>query len=185
MNMTQIRAITHFWREAGPARWFAKDAAFDAAIREGFEPLHHEAARGALSSWLDEAEGALALLLLTDQFPRNLYRGSAHAFATDPLARAVAAEALALGHDRMTEPALRPFFYLPFEHSEDPHDQARAVHLFTHHRDETGDEESLRYALLHEELIRRFGRFPHRNLAFGRVTTPEEQAYLDGGGFAG
>jgi len=110
--------IVHFWRAAGPDKWFAKSNAFDDAIRLKFEPVHHAAARGEYDRWIDTAEGALALLILLDQFPRNLWRGSAHAFATDPLARRFAGEAIARGRDRATEPHLRDFFYLPFEHSE-------------------------------------------------------------------
>ena len=177
--------IVNFWRTAGPRRWFEKDDAFDAAIRLKFEPTHHAAARGEYDRWTLSAEGALALLILLDQFPRNLYRGSAHSYATDPLARSIAAEALARGHDRRVEPALRPFFYLPFEHSEDLADQDRSVALCETMKAETGDEGFLKWAIGHREVIVRFGRFPHRNRALGRATTAEEQAFLDEGGFAG
>lgn len=173
--------ILSFWLSAGPERWFARKAAFDEAIRLRFEPTHHAAARGEYAAWEETAEGSLALLLLLDQFPRNLFRGSAHAYATDPLARRIAAKALERGFDRQVDPALRAFFYLPFEHSEDPADQARAVALFS----AAGDEEGLKWAVLHEDIIERFGRFPHRNAPLGRATTPEEQAFLDEGGFAG
>jgi uncharacterized protein (DUF924 family) len=177
--------IVAFWRDAGPKAWFAKDEAFDAAIRTRFEALHLAAARGELAGWADTAEGVLALLLLTDQFPRNLYRGSAHAFATDAMARTVAARAV---HDDLhleVEPALRPFFILPFEHSEDIADQDCAVVLLEAHARETGDEETLKWARIHRDIIERFGRFPHRNAAMGRETTPEEQAFMDEGGFTG
>lgn len=177
--------VVGFWREAGPKKWFAKSEAFDEALRLRFEPVHHAAARGAYDGWAATPEGALALLLLLDQIPRNLYRGSGHAFATDGKARAIARAAWDAGHDRQVEAQLRPFFYLPFEHSEDPADQAFSVRLYTRLRDETGDEESLKWAVLHEEIIARFGRFPHRNAALGRTTTPEEQAFLDEGGFSG
>jgi len=177
--------VLGFWRAAGPARWFSKDRGFDEAIRLKFEPVHHAAARGEYDDWAQTAEGALALLLLLDQFPRNLYRGSAHAFATDPKARAVARQAIDDGFDKQVEAELRPFFYLPFEHSEDPEDQALSCRLCQAHLDETGDAETLKWAELHREIIDRFGRFPHRNPCFGRVTTPEEQAFLDEGGFAG
>jgi len=172
--------ILTFWLAAGPKKWFARDTAFDEAIRLKFEPTHHAAARGAYAAWEASAEGAAALLLLLDQFPRNLYRASAHSYATDPLARAIARRAIAAGHDQAVDPLLRPFFYLPFEHSEDPADQDLAVMLC-----ETCDAETAKWAGLHRDIIVRFGRFPHRNAALGRETTPEEQAFLDEGGFAG
>jgi len=177
--------ITGFWRSAGPKRWFAKSAAFDDAIRLKFEPVHHAAARGQYDRWIETPEGALALLILLDQFPRNLYRGSAHAFATDPKARAIARAAIERGHDRQTEPEIRPFFYLPFEHSEDPIDQALSVALCAALLRETGDPGAANWAKSHADIIARFGRFPHRNASLGRETTPEEQAFLDEGGFAG
>ena len=177
--------ITTFWREAGPKRWFAKSDAFDSEIRTRFEPIHHAAARGELASWIDDPEGALALLFLLDQVPRNIYRGSAHAFATDPIARLVARAALRAGHDFAFEAELQPFFYLPFEHSENLEDQDQGVTLCRALRDRHGDEDTLKWAGLHRDIIVKFGRFPHRNMALGRVTTPAEQAFLDEGGFAG
>lgn len=183
--MTAPADVVSFWREAGPAKWFAKDDGFDAAIRDGFLDAHFAAARSDLADWEQTAEGALALLILLDQFPRNLFRGSGHAFATDGLARMIARKALEQGFDHAVDPKLRPFVYLPFEHSEDPADQALSMDLFTAHRDETGDTESLRWAVEHRDIIANFGRFPHRNAALGRATTPEEQTYLDGGGFKG
>lgn len=172
--------IIAFWTAAGPAAWFAKDDGFDARCR-AFEAAHHAAARGELGEWEATPEGALALILLLDQIPRNLYRGTAHAFATDPLAQAIADRAIAAGHDRATAMPLRIFFYLPFEHAEDLSLQARCVALF----EATGDAEYTKYAILHRDVIARFGRFPHRNVALGRATTEEEQAFLDGGGFKG
>ena len=177
--------VTGFWRTAGPSRWFKKSDAFDEAIRVRFEPMHHAAARGEHDDWAATAEGALALLLLLDQFPRNLYRGSAHAFATDPKARAVARAAILAGHDRAVEANLQPFFYLPFEHSEALADQDESLRLCTDLRDRVGDEDTLKWAGIHRDIIVRFGRFPHRNAALGRVTSPDEQAFLDGGGFGG
>ncbi|MFC7301847.1 DUF924 family protein [Cognatiluteimonas weifangensis] len=169
-----------FWREAGPGQWFRGDAAFDAACRAHCGTAHLAAARRELDHWLETADGALGLVLLLDQIPRNIFRGNAHAYATDPLARHFAARALAAGHDRACAPALRLFFYLPFEHSEDAADQQRAVALIA----ALGDAEYLAYAQAHHDTIARFGRFPHRNAALGRTSTPEEQAYLDtGGGF--
>ena len=177
--------VLTYWRNAGPQKWYAKKAAFDEALRLRFEPVHHAAARGEYDDWAFTAEGALALAILLDQIPRNIYRGSGHAFATDPKARAIARAAVHAGHDRAIEPALRQFLYMPFEHSEDLADQDEAVRLFGLLRDETGDGESLKWAELHREIIVKFSRFPHRNAALGRTTTPQEQAFLDDGGFAG
>lgn len=173
--------IVAFWREAGPDRWFNKDNAFDAEIRERFLAIHEAAAAGQLSAWEATAEGALALMILLDQFPRNMFRGTARAFATDPLARAIAAGALVRGFDAQVPVDMRTFFYLPFEHSEDMADQERALALYK----AAGDADNLKWAELHADIIRRFGRFPHRNAVLGRTTTPDEQAFLDGGGFAG
>lgn len=179
--MTTPDEIIAFWREAGPKRWFKKDAAFDAEIRGRFEAAHHAAARGERSSWEARAEGALALLLLLDQFPRNMYRGSAHQFATDGLARAVARRAVASGFDRQYEGSWRGFFYLPFEHSEDAADQALSVSLC----EGSGDADLLKWARIHADIIARFGRFPHRNVMLGRETTADEKKFLDEGGFGG
>ena len=177
-------AVTGFWGAAGPTKWFAADAAFDQSCR-AFEEAHLLAARGGLAGWEETAPGALALLLLTDQIPRNIYRGSAHAFATDPLALAVADRALARGFDAQTDASLRLFFYLPFEHHEDAQSQARSLALVEKLAAETGNRAIWDYARLHADLIARFGRFPHRNAVLGRLTTPEEAAYLAQGGFAG
>jgi uncharacterized protein (DUF924 family) len=177
--------VVAFWLEAGPKRWFVKNPEFDQAIRQRFEPLHMAASRGEVSRWGEAPDGALALLLLLDQFPRNLYRGSAHAFATDPLARKVAGVAADAGFDQALAPELRPFFYLPFEHSERLEDQDRSVALCQAHFEASGDKHTLDWAIIHRDIIKRFGRFPHRNAALGRATTPEEQAFLDSGGFAG
>ena len=172
--------ITAFWTAAGPDAWFKKDAVFDARCRD-FETAHHAAARGELSLWEERAEGALALILLLDQIPRNIYRNSAHAFATDGMAQRIAQRAIAAGHDRSTAMPLRIFFYLPLEHAEDLGQQAQCVALM----EATGDAEYAKYARIHRDIIARFGRFPHRNAALGRVTAPDEQAFLDAGGFAG
>lgn len=177
--------VIAFWREAGPKRWYKANAAFDAVLRHRFAGLHGQAAAGQLSFWEEDALGALALILVTDQFSRNLYRGSALAFATDEMARNVADRALARGFDQVTDPLLRCFFYLPFEHHEDEVSQVRAVTLFEKLAAETGETEGLNWARLHWDLIARFGRFPHRNALLGRLSTPEEAAYLAEGGFAG
>ena len=178
MDMPQPHDITAFWREAGQAKWFQGGDAFDAECRARFLDAHHAAARRELEHWLDDAEGALALLVLLDQIPRNVFRGSGHAYATDPLARHYAARAVDAGLDARIEPALRAFFYLPFEHSEDIADQRRGVALF----DALGNAEYAKYARAHLDVIERFGRFPHRNHALGRINTPDEQAWLDAGG---
>lgn len=177
--------VLSFWTTAGPARWFAKSEAFDSAIRLQFEPAHLAAARGEYDAWTVEAPGALALVILLDQFPRNLYRDSGHAFATDGKARAVTAAAVAAGHDKAVAPELRPFFYLPYEHSELLADQETGLALFEGLLKDTGDADSLKWAIAHRDIIARFGRFPHRNKALGRTTTTAEQAFLDEGGFAG
>jgi uncharacterized protein (DUF924 family) len=171
-------AVVAFWREAGVSKWFNGGAGFDAECRERFLESHFAAARREFADWMGDAEGALALVLLLDQIPRNVFRGSAHAFATDGLAREVARNAIAAGFDRQVDPALQLFFYMPFEHSEDMADQDRAVELFT----AMGDAGYLGYANRHRDAVARFGRFPHRNAALGRTSTPEEQAWLDAGG---
>ena len=173
--------VVSFWREAGPEAWFKKDDAFDAEIRRRFLAAHEAAAAGKLSDWEHSAEGALALLILLDQFPRNMFRGSARMFATDPMARAIAAGSIVRGHDAQTDKMMRGFFYLPFEHSEDMADQERGVAFFK----AIDDADGLKWAEVHADIIRRFGRFPHRNAVLGRDTTPEEQKFLDEGGFGG
>jgi len=177
--------IIHFWREAGPDRWFEKNRAFDDAIRLRFEPTHHAAGRGEYDEWIESADGALALVLLLDQFPRNLYRDSGHQFATDPLARKITGEAIARGHDRAFDNDMRSFFYLPYAHSEDMADQDRGVALCQAQADEANDLELVKWAIVHRAIVLQFGRFPHRNRALGRETTPEERAFLKNGGFAG
>jgi uncharacterized protein (DUF924 family) len=173
--------IVSFWRDAGPDRWFNKDDGFDRTIRERFLDTYEAAAAGRFSDWEQSAEGALALLILLDQFPRNMFRGNARAFATDPLARAVAAGGIIRGFDAQVPSDMRSFFYLPFEHSEDFADQERGIAFYK----AAGDADGLKWAELHADIIRRFGRFPHRNAVLGRTTTVEEQAFLDSGGFAG
>ncbi len=175
------RDIIEFWQAAGPERWFKKDAVFDDEIRQQFLAAHEAAAAGKLNAWEQSAQGALALLILLDQFPRNMFRGDARAFATDPLARAIAAGAIVRGFDSQVAAEMRGFFYLPFEHSEDLADQERSVAIYK----AIGDADGVKWAQVHADIIRRFGRFPHRNAVLGRVTTPEEQAFLDGGGFSG
>lgn len=184
MDVT-AQQVLQAWREAGPAQWFGKNETFDRRLARDFEAAHHAAARGELDDWAQDAEGALALLILLDQIPRNIYRQSGHAFATDGKARAIASTAIAAGHDLATEAILRPFFYLPYEHSEDMDDQDEAVRLCAALKAAEGDAGTLHWAEVHRDIIVRFGRFPHRNAALGRRTTPSEQAFLDEGGFAG
>ncbi len=184
MALPSAADVVGFWQEAGPPRWFTKDAAFDAEISARFEALHLAAARGELADWAETAQGSLALLILLDQFPRNIWRGSAHAFATDPLALATARQAIAAGHDRATDPALRMFFYLPFEHSEDLADQDSCLILAEALDTESGSDWS-RWARLHRDIIARFGRFPHRNACLGRASKADELAFLADGGFSG
>jgi uncharacterized protein (DUF924 family) len=179
-NITAAEVVS-FWRNVGPEKWFERDDAFDRTITTKFLAVHDAAACGELAAWEGSAEGALALVILLDQFPRNMFRGSPRAFATDPLARAVADRAIARGFDQATDPTMRQFFYLPFMHSEALADQDRCVQLHA----ALGDAALSKYALDHRDIIAKFGRFPHRNGVLGRDTTPAEQEFLDGGGFAG
>ena len=192
--------ILEFW--LGPApddpvsvaqaakRWYMTDDGFDAEIRDRFGAGIEQAQRGAFADWAETPNGALALVILLDQFPRNAYRGTADAFAGDPVALAVAGRAVERGVDRELACPGRAFLYHPFEHSEDPEDQERSVVLFETLAAEAPEEwrefaaDFVPYAHAHRDVIARFGRFPHRNGILGRVNTAEEQAYLDrGGGF--
>ena len=178
MSRDVATALLAFWRDAGMGKWFRGGAAFDEECRVQWEGAHFAAARREFDGWMDDADGTLALVLLLDQVPRNVFRDSAHAFATDSLALHVARRTLDAGFDAQVDPALRFFFYLPFEHSEAIDDQDRAVELFT----VLGNADLLGYANAHRDVIARFGRFPHRNAAFGRRNTPAEQVWLDAGG---
>lgn len=172
--------VTKFWRDAGEDAWFEKNEAFDADFRDHFLDLHYAAARRECDGWLEHAEGSLALMILLDQFPRNCFRGTGHMYATDPLARYFAAKAIAAGHDLALEEEIRVFLYLPYEHSELLADQHISVDLT-----QARAEPYLKYAVEHRDIIQNFGRFPHRNRMLGRETTPQEQTFLDGGGFSG
>jgi uncharacterized protein (DUF924 family) len=166
--------IIAFWREAGPERWFAPDEAFDQTCRTRFLLTHEAAARGDLNEWELTPEGALAVVLLLDQLPRNMFRGTRRVYATDPAALDAAERAIEKGYDRQVDPELSRLFYLPFMHSEDPADQERSVTL----NEASGDADAAQWARHHREIIARFGRFPHRNALLGRQSTREEQAYL-------
>ena len=172
--------ILAFWRDAGPDRWYTPDDAFDAEVRRRFLDLWRQAAAGGLSSWETSDDGALALVIVLDQFPRNMFRGDARTYASDALAREVASRAIDGGLDARIDPQLREFLYLPFMHSEHLADQLRCIELSR----KAGLAESAKWAEHHAGIIRRFSRFPHRNRILGRATTPEEQAFLDDGGFS-
>jgi uncharacterized protein (DUF924 family) len=173
--------VLTFWRDAGPDFWFRKDDAFDDAIKTRFLSTYEAAAAGRLSSWEATAEGALALTIVLDQFPRNMFRGDARSFVADALARAVADRALARDFEPQVPEAERLFLHLPFEHSENLADQERSVALAR----ATGDADALKWAEIHADIIRRFGRFPHRNAVLGRESTADEIAFIADGGFAG
>jgi uncharacterized protein (DUF924 family) len=172
--------VIRFWQDAGPRRWFKRDADLDARFGERFLATHEAAASGALDAWLASPQGALALVLLLDQFPRNVFRGTPRMYATDAKARAAADLAIRAGFDRTVAEELRQFFYLPFMHSEQLEDLERCVTL----NEQVGGE-PLRYARHHRDIVARFGRFPHRNRVLGRPSTPEEERFLEEGGFAG
>ena len=172
--------ILAFWRDAGPDRWYRRDDAFDAEVCRRFLDLWQRAAAGELVSWETSDDGALALVIVLDQFPRNLFRDDVRTYASDRLAREVAHRAVERGVDARIDPVLREFLYLPFMHSEHLADQLRCIELSR----AAGHAENLKWAEHHADIIRRFGRFPHRNRLLGRATTPEEQAFLDEGGFS-
>jgi uncharacterized protein (DUF924 family) len=180
LPLSEASAVVGFWREAGPSLWFAKDPAFDRRFRERFATHYEAAARGALDGWLATPEGALALCVLLDQYPRNSFRGTPRMYATDEKARRIADAAIRAGHDLRVEPALSLFIYLPFGHSENLADQERSVAL-----SQRLGQPSIQHAEGHRDIVRRFGRFPHRNPILGRRMKPEEQRFLDEGGFKG
>ncbi|MGF9756400.1 DUF924 family protein [Microvirga sp. 0TCS3.31] len=173
--------VISFWREAGPEKWFSKDETFDQACRDRFLPTYEAAARGDLNEWELTPDGALAVILLLDQFPRNMFRGQRETYKTDPVALMAADRAIERGFDHKVEPLFRRFFYLPFMHSESLADQERSVTL----NEALGEEDSVKYAHHHHDIVARFGRFPHRNAILGRETTPEEEAFLKESDFRG
>jgi len=171
----EVRAVLDFWfDEDARTRWFAPSAAFDREVSLHLSEAQQQTAAGAFDDWQSSAEGCLALCILLDQVPRQLFRGQARAFATDDHALAVARRALDAGFDRQLTVEQRQFLYMPFMHSERLEDQDRCVALY-----QAPDlRDKLEHAVEHAELVRRFGRFPHRNAALGRVSTVEEEAHL-------
>ena len=174
---TEAKAVLDFWfSDTARKNWFRKDAAFDREIRDRFAAAQARAAAGALAGREDTPESALALVILLDQFPRNMFRDSPRAFATDAAAQEVVDRALARGFDQRLPLARRSFLFMPFMHSESIADQDRCVSLFeTLGKGDTG----LEYALSHRDIIARFGRFPHRNAVLDRENTPEEADFLE------
>jgi uncharacterized protein (DUF924 family) len=172
--------VVGFWQPLGPEVWFGKDPDFDRRFRDSFAAEHAAAAEGALSHWVRNATGALALVLLLDQYPRNAFRGTQRMYATDTLALAVATAAVAAGFDREVDPVLALFLFLPFAHSEALADQDRSVALCS-----WLDEPAPAHSRRHRDIVARFGRFPHRNAILGRLSTAAETEFLAAGGYAG
>jgi len=177
-----IENILHFWfEEAAEEKWYIKDPAFDADIKARFESVYEEAGADQHKDWAETPVGALALVILLDQFPRNMFRDTPKAFATDGKALTIARLAISRGYDKEIDIHRSRFFYLPFMHSEKLEDQKECVRLFTEVKDQVSN---LPWAIAHLDVITRFGRFPHRNNILGRESTPEEKQYLaEGGGF--
>jgi uncharacterized protein (DUF924 family) len=184
--MASPETVLDFWfgapgtadRDSPRPVWFRSNGEFDEACRAHLAALHADAASGALDHWGETPEGALALVILLDQMPRNLHRGQAAAFACDAMARAAARRAVARAFDRTLAPVRRQFLYLPFEHSEDLADQEEGIRLFASLPPGGFRDRSLEYARRHANVVRRFGRFPHRNAALGRATIAEEAMFL-------
>ena len=173
--------VISFWTKAGPEKWFAKDDSFDRAFKAEFLEAHYAAARRELDSWMNTADGALALLILLDQFPRNCFRNTGHMFAPDSLALYFTRQAIAKNYQHNVASDLLPFVLMPLMHSEDLKDQNDLIDLL----DKSKYENTYNYAVIHRDVIARFGRFPHRNASLGRETTSEELAFLNEGGFSG
>ena len=175
------QTIVDFWREAGPKKWFIKDEAFDEAIRSRFGDVYEQAASGRLDSWAETPTGALAMIILLDQFPRNLFRGSPQAFATDAKALEIAGIALSRGDHETVAEDVNQFLAMPMMHSERLEDQETCLEWMRR----IGEKGNVKAAKEHRDIIARFGRFPHRNAILGRDTSDEEAAFLAGGGFSG
>ncbi len=170
--MTSVDDVLRFWFE-DPSRWWKKDPAFDAEVRAKFEPLHDAIDRGEHEDWLETPRGALAYVIVLDQFSRNMFRGTERMFASDERARAAVRRALDRGDDRALAEAERTFLGMPLMHSEDLADQDRSVAFFA-----AGPEDNRKFAEQHRDIVRRFRRFPHRNAILGRTSTPEEIEFL-------
>lgn len=170
--------VAGFWLDAGSQRWFSQSDSFDSACG-AYRDAYEQAKRGDLAAWQRTAVGSFALLVLLDQLPRNLFRGTAQQFATDAMALQVSEHAISAGHDRVFTMPARNIFYLPFQHSENLAVQERSLDLYRR----AGDQNTYYYALIHYDAIRRFGRFPHRNAVLGRETSEAERAYMASGGF--
>ena len=176
--------VLRFWFGEGAEygkvhkRWFEKDPEFDALVTKRYQKLHQEMLEGAHREWLDEPRSCLARIIVLDQFPRHIYRGGAGAFSSDALALAAAKHLMHKGWDESLLPVERMFAYLPFQHSESLADQERAIALYEPLKAFPETASTDRYAIAHRDIIRRFGRFPHRNAALGRSSTPEEVAFL-------
>jgi uncharacterized protein (DUF924 family) len=183
MKASNIRGpeeVYRFWvEECERAQWFTATPAFDREIRERFGDTHLMLAGGVDETWRADARSRLAAVIVLDQFPRNIYRGTPLAFATDGLALREAKLALAAGADAKVESSCRCFFYLPFEHAEDLAAQRESLRLFERLAVDAAGAGTLTYAMRHYAVIERFGRFPHRNAILGRASTPEELAFLD------
>lgn len=180
-RLATIDDIIDFWTAAGPDRWFSRDDAFDETCRERFLATYEAAARGDLNEWELSQRGALGLLLLLDQLPRNMFRGTRRAYATDAAAVLAAERAIERGYDQEVEPALRRFFYTPFMHSEEMAHQERSVAL----NEATGHPDLIKWAQHHRDIVARYGRFPHRNAVLARESTVEERAFLAENPFGG
>jgi uncharacterized protein (DUF924 family) len=184
--MSQVQEILEFWfgkpndSDYGKSRqvWFIKNPEFDREVRSRFLPVYQQAAAGEVDDWKASPQGCLALIILLDQFPRNMFRGQPQAFATDPQALAYAKHAVTNSFDRELLPIQRQFIYLPFEHSENLSDQHQCIKLFSTLQEYPECVSGVDYAHRHFQVIERFGRFPHRNEILGRETTPEEAEFL-------
>ena len=181
--METPESILAFWLdEVGPKGWYAPPEGLDERMRARFEPVWQEAMEGRFGLWLTYPSGALAYIILTDQFPRNMFRGTGRAFASDEIALAAAKQAIHRGWDMKIDEPARQFFYMPLMHSECMTDQDRCVRLMKERMPSTG-EGNLVHARVHREVIRRFGRFPYRNEALSRHMTATERAFVEGGGY--
>lgn len=176
MTQVQPEEVIDYWFETlSPDDWYGPPPEVDAEIARRFGDLYERLSEDVPDAWLRNPQGRLAAILVLDQFPRNIYRGSPRAFATDEKALALSKDAIAAGADKALPPEQRAFLYMPFQHTETLADQRRSLELF----EALGNPENLDFAVRHYEIIERFGRFPHRNAVLGRVSTPEELAFLE------